>query len=407
MISELLKISVKNLTHRKLRSWLTMIGIFIGIAAVVSLISLGQGMKDAIAMQFVSLGADTISVRAAGGGFGPPGSFAAVDITTDDLKVVKRTKGVDAAFGRLIEPVRVRVGNKQSTAFIVSIPDKQDEYRLGITLPTQLKVQEGRMIEPGDGCRLVIGERLSTTDTLVRKLRVGDKILIEDKKAEVVGVLEKTGNPQLDSTLFSTESCVREITGEEKKFGLIVARTAEGEDPLVVEDRIRKNLRKSRDVKKGKEDFTVQSSKKVLETLNDILGVVTYVLIGIAGISLLVGGVGIANTMFTTVLERTKEIGILKAIGARNSDVMTLFLIESGLLGMSGGVIGVLIGILLAKLVEKAASQSLGSGLIQANISLPLILGALLFSFTLGTLSGLTPARQAAKLPPVEAIRNE
>ena len=142
-------------------------------------------------------------------------------------------------------------------------------------------------------------------------------------------------------------------------------------------------------------------------SFNNIFAVVQGVLVGIAGISLLVGGVGIMNTMYTSVLERTKEIGTMKAIGAKNSHILFLFLVESGLLGLAGGLIGVIIGLGMAKGTEYAATAYIGSPLLQASMDPLIIFGALSFSFIVGTLSGVLPALQASKLKPVDALRYE
>mgnify|MGYP000268169986 CR=1 FL=1 len=140
---------------------------------------------------------------------------------------------------------------------------------------------------------------------------------------------------------------------------------------------------------------------------SNIFNIVQAVLVGIASISLLVGGIGIMNTMYTAVLERTKEIGTMKAIGARNSHILLLFLIESGLLGLVGGIIGVMIGVGLAKGAEYGAGIVLGNDLLRASLNPVIIFGALAFSFLIGSLSGIAPAYQASKLKPVDALRWE
>ena len=143
----------------------------------------------------------------------------------------------------------------------------------------------------------------------------------------------------------------------------------------------------------------------MLGSFGDIVNIVQFVLIGIAAISLLVGGIGIANTMYTAVIERTKEIGIMKSVGAQNKDILLIFVIESGLLGAIGGLIGAVIGFALSNGVEFAAKNVLGTNLISAYFSLSLLFGALLFSFVIGALFGVMPARQAALLQPVDALR--
>ena len=174
-----------------------------------------------------------------------------------------------------------------------------------------------------------------------------------------------------------------------------------------IAEKIKVELRRFRDVKKDEEDFDIQTPEQLLGSFGDVLNIVQSVLIGIAAISLLVGGIGIANTMYTAVIERTKEIDIMKSVGAQNKDILLIFVIESGMLGLAGGAIGIAVGIGLSKLVEYLAFVYLGTSLIKAFFPWYLILGSLLFSFLVGTISGLLPARQAASLKPVDALRYE
>ena len=153
------------------------------------------------------------------------------------------------------------------------------------------------------------------------------------------------------------------------------------------------------------ENFEVQTPTQILEQINEILGVMQFVLVGIAAISLLVGGVGITNSMYTSILERTKDIGIMKAIGAQNKDILFIFLIESGLMGLVGGIFGVIIGTLLSYGISQYATQS-GFKLI-FSINPGLVMFGLLFAFCIGMISGMIPARQASKLKPVDALRYE
>ena len=170
--------------------------------------------------------------------------------------------------------------------------------------------------------------------------------------------------------------------------------------------RIEKLLRKERDVEKGKENFVVESPEGMLESLDSTLFAVQIFIIIIALISLLVGGIGIMNTMYTSVLERTKEIGIMKSIGAKNYMIFNLFFIESGLLGMVGGIIGVALGLIFAYGLAAIGRAVLGVDLIQAKVSLTLIFSSLFFSFFMGTLFGVLPAIQASKLNPVDSLRS-
>jgi putative ABC transport system permease protein len=188
-------------------------------------------------------------------------------------------------------------------------------------------------------------------------------------------------------------------------YSIIAVQVSKGSDMDIVKSKIEEYLRKERDVKKGAEDFIVQTPQQALSTLNSVLFAIQIFVYFISGISIVVGGIGISNTMYTSVAERTKQIGIMKAIVARNSSIFTLFLIESGLLGMVGGVLGILVGLGLANGLAYAGMTALNTDLIRVNSSLSLILGALAFSFFVGSISGLLPAIQASKLKPVDALR--
>ena len=168
-----------------------------------------------------------------------------------------------------------------------------------------------------------------------------------------------------------------------------------------MQKKIEKELKQKRD----DTNFQVLTAAQIVEQINNVLGIVQVVLVGIAMISLIVGAIGILNSMYTSVLERTKDIGIMKAVGARNSDILKIFLIESGLMGFVGGIFGIILGIVVALIVGEIASNS--GFLLLIKIEIPLLLFGLLFSFLVGMISGTLPAYQASKLKPVDALRYE
>ncbi|MBI5392248.1 ABC transporter permease [Candidatus Woesearchaeota archaeon] len=405
-IKEYFILATTNLFHRKLRSWLTMIGIFIGIAAVVSLISLGQGMKDAIFSQFSALGTDNIIIQAKQAMFGPPGSSTAAPLTKDDRDIIKKSHGVELVATRLIKAIQIDFEKKTFFRYAATFSD-DNEARNFMIERFKFKIEKGRFMEIGEKNKIIIGQNYAKEPVLGRELRVGDKLSINKKEVEIVGILAKTGNPQFDNTFFLNEEALREILNLDDRIDIIIAKASNKDDIEQVVETIKKNLRNHRNVEKDKEDFEVQTSQQLISSLRTILTIVTAVLVGIAMISIIVGGVGITNTMYTAVLERTKEIGIMKAIGAKNSDILLIFLMESGLLGMVGGIIGVIFGIALSKTVEIIAANALGSELIKASFPPALIIGALLFSFLIGAISGTSPAIQAARLKPVDALNQE
>ena len=252
----------------------------------------------------------------------------------------------------------------------------------------------------------MVGVEWGDDNSYDKPMHAGDKIIVNNKTVEIVGVLDHTGNPVFDNVIFMNEEPFRDILGNEEEYSVI---TGKAESELVIGDAIdavTRDLRRERNVKIRREDFTVQSSTQLVESFMEILNIIQAVLIGIAAISLIVGGIGIMNTMYTSVLERTREIGIMKSIGATRKTILTIFLLEAAILGLIGGTIGIALGIGLAKMVEFGATQALGPGILQADVSIGLIASALAFSLCVGIISGLMPALQASKMEPVEALNS-
>ncbi len=404
LIQDYAKSALRNIRRRSLRSWLTVLGIVIGISAVVALISLAAGLQTAISDQFLQLGADRIIVQGGGGAFGPPGASVVTPITKDDLEVVRRVQGVEEALGRIIQNGAVEYRGTTGSAFIASMPQTTTERDLTIRY-SSYKIEEGRMIQPQDRYQVIIGHTFTDSPVFGETLKVRDRIIIEGKEFTIIGALERTGSFQTDFSMIINEDTAREIFDKPTEYSVIQAQVGNVEEIDLVVERIEHALRRHRNVELGREDFQVGTSQDALATINTVLSVVTIVVVGIASISLLVGGVGVMNTMYTSVLERTREIGIMKSVGARNQDVFYIFLFESGYIGLVGGLFGIIIGGSLAKGVEIIGSIAMGPGLIQASITPSLIIGTLLFSFIVGALAGTLPALQASKLNPVEALR--
>ncbi|MAG38796.1 hypothetical protein CMO90_01800 [Candidatus Woesearchaeota archaeon] len=405
MFFDFLRIVSRNLTRRKLRSWLTMIGIFIGIATVVALIGLGEGLRNAITSQFDMLGTDIITIRAGGIQlFGPPGTGVVKPLSKELTSKIERINGIKHVIPRLIKSAHVEFNDRLSIIITGSLPsgetrDVMEDY-LG------LKAEVGRLLKDGDRYKVVIGNNLRSEDSFGKELNVGNRLLIEGRQFEIVGIAKKLGNFILDNVILINEESQRELFDEPEEVSVFAIRTEKDINVEKVKEDIEKVLRKERDVKKGEEDFSVELAIDTINTLNSTLFAVQLFVYIIAAISLLVGGIGIMNTMYTSVLERTKEIGIMKSIGAQNKDVFLFFLLESGFLGFIGGLIGILIGTLIAKGFAYVGSMQLGSDLIHADISFSLIFGALAFSFIIGCIAGITPAIQASKLNPVDALRH-
>ncbi|MBW2993688.1 ABC transporter permease [Candidatus Woesearchaeota archaeon] len=403
MIRDFFKLALNNLRKRKVRSWLTMIGIFIGIAAVVALIAIGQGLEHSITEQFEELGTDKIFIQPKGQ-YGIPGLESAVDLTEDDTETVSKTKGVEDATGMVSGIVKVEFDDEIIYQFLIGL---EEEGKSLFEEFGSWEIDKGRDVKEGDSNKVSLGYNYGLKKKVfTRQVKVRDRIKINDEEFKVVGTYKKIGNPQDDAQIYTDDQTAREVLGLDNEVQFIIVRTNAGEEPSKVADAIKKELRKARDLEKGKEDFTVQTFEELIESFQTILLVVQVVLIGIAAISLVVGGIGIMNTMYTSVLQRTQEIGVMKAIGAKNRSILSLFVIESGMLGLFGGMIGVVLGMGIAKIVEMIAEE-FGYGMLKVFFPWYLILGALLFSFGVGTISGVFPAIRASRMKPVDALRYE
>ncbi|HLD10481.1 MAG TPA: ABC transporter permease [Candidatus Nanoarchaeia archaeon] len=381
-----------------------MFGIFIGIAAVVSLISLGQGLEEAINNEFASLGTDKLIITAKAAGFAPPGAFTVEPLTRKDIEPIKKIPEIKTIIPRIFQPIEVEYQDEIKYLYGLSMPtDKSQKEILELEI---IKTEKGRMLKAGDKYKVVIGYNLANKNIFKKNIRLNDKIIINKQEFQVIGILEE--NSETNDYIFIEENTLIDILNlDNEEVNMLLVQAKPNADLEKLEEDIKKELRNFRNLEKGKENFEIQTPQDIADSFSNILNIVQTVLVGIAAISLFVGGIGIMNTMYTSVLERTKEIGIMKAIGATNKDILSIFLIESGLLGIIGGTIGILIGIGIGKLVETIASQTLGTDLLKAYFPWYLIIGALVFSFIVGTISGTLPAIKASKLKPVDALKYE
>lgn len=384
MLRDLTLLALRNLTAHKARSALTLIGIAIGMTAVVALVSLSLGAQRAVARQFAKLGVDVIFVVPAGG-LGEPRPAQL------DLSLLKNIAGV-----RSVGAVRREILSVKSTATpgfltVVGVRPFDDTKLFGV-----LELAEGRLFGWGQD-EVVLGAGAARE----LKVALGESVAIQNRVFRVVGLLKHTGNAQDDYALYLSLEKLEELVGEKGLVSIAFVRAAPDVDPTMLAQEIQRVLRESL----AEREFIVQSSKQLSDLVSGVLTVLRWTLGAIAGISLLVGGIGVTNTMLMAILERTHEIGVLKAVGARREHIIGLFLIESSLLGLLGGVAGVLVGGAIAQSITLAARQLLRTDLFSVALDGTLILGALGFSAFLGALAGLWPAARAARLDPVEALR--
>jgi len=404
MISDYFILAFRNLRKRGLRSWLTLLGIFIGVAAVVSLISLGNGLQMAVNSQFGVSSTEIISVQAGGlNSYGPPGSAVAKKLTVQDVDAINKLSTVERAVRRNIPSGKLEFNNRVIFGFAMSVPYKED--RRFVYEEIDINPLRGRLLTDSDDSNVVLGYNFYADKAgLGKSVDLGDKVIVNDKSFKVVGITEKKGSFIFDNIVHMNENPLKELTGFGDDVDIIAVKVKSKDLMDRAKQDIEDLLRERRNVKKGEEDFEVSTPEAALETVNSILNGVKAFVALIALISVFVGAIGIINTMTTSVLERRKEIGIMKAIGAKNSDIFLQFLIEAGLSGLIGGLAGALFGTLIGIIGTLAINNFIGSS-ISVNIDLILILFTLVGSFAIGAIAGIIPAMRAAKQNPVEALR--
>ena len=394
MLVDYFLFAINSITHRKLRSWLTIIGIVIGVAAIISLITLSRGLENTIKQQFEQFGANRILISSKG--FQGPGTLSE-GLTTKDVETIEKISGFKYVLGALFRQTEIKHNKETGFTLVGAIPAKNYEEFIK---DSGINVMEGRIIKDDDKDVAVIGAR-AARDMFSKELRLGTKIEIKKKEFKVIGIWEETGDANTDNRISITLEDARGIFNEPEKVDTIIAQVKSANDIPLLQKRIEHDLER----KRGDTNFQVLTATQITEQINQVLGVIQIVLVGIAAISLIVGAIGIMNSMYTSVLERTRDIGIMKAIGARNSDILEIFLIESGLMGFVGGLFGTILGTLMAFIAQKFSKDA--GFLLIIKIEPFLLLFGLLFAFLVGMLSGFLPAYQASKLKPVDALRYE
>jgi putative ABC transport system permease protein len=399
MISkESVKYSLRNLSHRKTRSAITIVSILIGITTIFIFISFGLGLYKYIGDLSSASSADKVLIQPKGfGGMDPTFSFS-----DKELSIIEKTSGVYEATGVIVKSAEMTQGDIKKYSYMMGLDPKKPLFMSILNLD----IHTGRELQPGDR-GVVLGYNYLLPDKIFSKpYELNQNIVINGRKLKIIGFYESVGNPSDDANIYITNDFMKELyPNETLKYNQIVAKV-DLDNLNIVVGNIEKNLRKERNQKIGEEDFYVQSFDDMIKSYSSALDIVIGFIILIALISVLVSAVNTANTMITSVLERVKEIGVIKSIGGKNSEVFNIFLFESSFLGFVAGCLGVFFGFILSFLGGKIL-ESIGYGFLQPYFTPWLFLTCIAFATLTGAISGVLPAIRASKTNPVDALRYE
>jgi putative ABC transport system permease protein len=408
-LNDLVSASFDSIRRNTSRSLLTVLGIVIGIAAVILMLSIGQGAQGYVLSQVADLGSDQIFISAGPGdtASGPPSAFIEQTLTFDDVKTLRRRGDFPFVSATLITNASVSTGDSSQFIDIAGV----DEDQLSVFPAT---MQSGRYVTNDDvdsyANVAVLGFQ-TAKDFFGDQDPVGERITVKNVNLRVIGVLSEQGSrffSNLDKRVYVPVTTVaREIAGVDYVNYITVKVSGDIED---AKDEIRYIMRDAHKIDNAngdlsKDDFNVSTQGDAVATISSVGLALTVLLAAIAAISLIVGGIGIMNIMLVSVTERTREIGLRKAIGATEQDILNQFLAEAVILTIGGGLLGVCIGVSGSLAIGFALTQFVDGWAIVIPPSAVFL--AFAVSSIVGLVFGIYPAKRAAKLDPIEALRYE
>lgn len=399
----LIKAALVDFRRNRVRTFLTSLGITIGVLSVVLLIALGVGLKNYLKEQFDNLGANLIMVMAGsgfGGGEDGEGGFAGamsgmmgagIEFDEKDVSSLKRINEIEYVVPMYFEGLTIESGDEKSIGYVMGVNEEMFDLMGSDVL-------EGEVFDRSDlqarSKKAVLGYTLA--ENLFDEIQdaVGKTVKMSNMRFKVIGVLEKTGDSEMDKSAVIPYTTTFGSMNPDKTFWGIYLGVLSEDDVEVVSAKAEEILLRRYD----EDEFEVVEQAELLSTINEIFNIVNGVLVAIGSISLVVGGIGIMNIMYASVTERIKEIGIRRAVGATQRDILMQFLTESVLLSVFGGTLGLLLSTLIVLVVHPFFPMA---------INLFSVIITFVISSAIGIFFGVFPARRAAKLPPIEAIRYE
>lgn len=400
-LPELFLTAVDTIRASKLRAFLTTLGVIIGVLAVILLVALGEGVRQYVGDTFASMGSNVIQIMPGkrdtkGGPMGPMSGVAHKLTPEDEVAVAHRAFSADGVSGVVQGTATLRYGERRRDSMALGVGVRLKDIR-------NIAVDQGRWFGDDDVTghrRYVVIGRTTQQELFGTENPLGKTMKINDAEFRIIGVLEHKGQSlgfDMDDIAFIPNTTSLDLFALEG-YSILMARAKDKASTDAAIEEISDVLKRRHN---NQVDFTVVSQDEMLSTVNAIMGTMTAVLAAIASIALVVGGIGIANIMLVSVRERTREIGVRRAVGATKTTILMQFLVEAIVISTLGGVIGLTLG---AGIIALARAAIPG---LPVQLSLWVVLTALGFAALVGVVSGVMPARSAARLDPVEALRFE
>lgn len=407
LIWTIIKIAFKSIAANKLRSFLTMLGVIIGVAAVIAMLALGAGTKKQVTDSVKSMGSNLLVIRPGSRWGGGVSGAERRDLTLIDADaVLKQVPEVDMVAPEVSSRYQAKYLNKNSQVSVVGEPSTYFAVR-------NFEVEHGRPFteaEVNQSAKVAVLGSKTAADLFGPMNPIGEQIKVKGINFTVIGVTKTKGdqgwyNPD-DQVIVPLNTGMNQLMGKDN-LDSIYLTVRDGTDMPQAIESVSAVLRRQHKIQAGREDdFSVRNLQEIADSLAEVSQVFTLLLAGVASISLLVGGIGIMNIMLVTVTERTREIGIRKALGARGFDLLTQFLLEAVVVSLTGGVLGITFGVGSILLFNYVMTTYYGSQFSAQLEWWPVIL-AFCFSFAVGVFFGWYPARKAAAMDPIDALRYE